>query len=81
MEEINFDSSELINKEIQNPKKSKRFRKFRNWYNNLSKNQKYIFYLSIIIGMLCIIVDWPPFGGHFLRPTDIRFSHVERRKH
>lgn len=55
MEEINFDSSELINKEIQNPKKSKRFRKFRNWYDNLSKNQRYIFYLSVIVGMIILL--------------------------
>ena len=55
MEEINFDSKDLIDREIQNPGKTKRFKKFRNWYSNLSKNQRYVFYLTLIVGIIIFL--------------------------
>ena len=49
MQEVNFDSKEIINSEINGTNKKKRFNKFRSWYNDLSHTQKYVFWISAIV--------------------------------
>ena len=55
MQEINFDSQDIIKSEIESPNRKKRFSKFRSWYNNLSHNQKYVFWISSIIIIVFIL--------------------------
>ncbi len=57
MQEINFDSQSLIENDIENPspKKHKHFKRIRDWYTNLSQNQRYVFWISTIIILIIIL--------------------------
>ncbi len=65
MQEVNFDSKELIESEINNKKK---FKKLRNWYSSLSQNQKYTLWFSSII-ILIILIGIISFLVIILRPN------------
>lgn len=56
MQEVNFDTKNIVESEINSEKnKRKRFKRFRNWYSSLSHNQRYVFWISSIVGIVLIL--------------------------